>query len=97
MLKIWGKIIKDNKPVAHYTADIDPSASSEAQLSEALREICYALDLSNPIIQSKHIRDMEQYHFTRFLPESVIEPVSFDRLELNIFDDSPKTKSGRTH
>ena len=31
MLKIWGKIIKDNKPVAHYTADIDPSASSEAQ------------------------------------------------------------------
>ena len=30
MLKIWGKIIKDNKPVAHYTADIDPSASSEA-------------------------------------------------------------------
>ncbi len=95
MLKIWAKTIKDNKPTAQYTVPIDPEASSQEQLSEALREICYALDLSNPIIQNKHIRDMEQYRLTRFLPESFIEPVDFDRLELNIFDDAPKTKNNR--
>lgn len=90
MLKIWAKTIKDNKPTAQYTASINPEDDPETQLSEALREICYALDLSNPIIQSKHIKDMEKYHLTRFLPESFIEPVDFDRLELNIFDDTPK-------
>lgn len=95
MLKIWAKTVKDNKPTAQYTVEIDPEAPAEEQLSEALREICYALDLSNPIIQAKHIRDMDQYRLTRFLPESFIEPVDFDRLELNIFDDSPKAKNNR--
>ena len=90
MLKMWAKLIKDNKLTGQAVVPIDEALSAEQMLKVSLEEICRELDLANPIVQSKHIRDMEQYRLTRFLPESFIEDVPFDRMELNIFEDKPK-------
>lgn len=90
MLKMWAKLIKDNKLIGQAVVPIDEALSAEQTLKVCLEEICRELDLANPIVQSKHIRDMEQYRLTRFLPESFIEDVPFDRMDLNIFEDKPK-------
>lgn len=90
LLKIWAKLIRDNKLMGQAVVPIDESLPTEQMLKASLEEICRELDLANPIVQSKHIRDMEQYRLTRFLPESFIEDVPFDRMDLNIFEDKPK-------
>ena len=90
MLKMWAKLIRDNKLTAQAVVPIEETLPAEQLLKAALEEICHELDLSNPIVQSKHVRDIEQYRLTRFLPESFIEDVPFDRMDLNIFEDKPK-------
>ena len=93
MLKFWAKLIKDNKLENQYLMEIAENGT-EQMLQEGLNEACYALDLARPIVQEKHLLDMQSYGFTRFLPESFMEDVDFDRMDVRIFDDSPKKKKG---
>ncbi len=92
MLKIWVKLTKDNKLKDQFLAPAAHTEDTELMLKEGLREACYKLDLAQPIVQQKHLEDMNQYGFTRFLPESFMEDVDFDRMDVKIFDDSPKKK-----
>ncbi|MBR3751014.1 MAG: hypothetical protein IKK58_04510 [Clostridia bacterium] len=93
MLKFWARLIKDNKLQNQFLVDMD-QRSVEEMLEEGLNEACYGLDLARPIVQQKHLQDMKTYGFTRFLPESFMEDVDFDRMDVRIFDDSPKKKKG---
>lgn len=91
MLKLWVKLIKDNKLIDQHLSPVEET-DTEQMLTEGLNAACYALDLARPIVQQKHLQDMGQYGFTRFLPESFMEEVAFDKMEVRIFDDSPKKK-----
>lgn len=91
MLKLWIRLIRDNKLTGQFTAPVK-AASAADMLAEGLREGCYELDLAQPMVQEKHLKDIRQYGFTRFLPESFMEDVSFDRMEVRIFDDKQKNK-----
>lgn len=93
MLKFWAKLIKDNKLEGQFLVDMQEK-DVEEMLTEGLNEACYGLDLARPIVQEKHLQDMRTYGFTRFLPESFMEDVDFDRMDVRIFDDAPKKKKG---
>ena len=52
-----------------------------------LHELCQALDLARPVVLSKHIRELEQFSHTQFRQSDFMEPVSFDRFEIEIFPE----------
>lgn len=90
MLKFWLKIYQNNKLINDTVCDVDDKKSSKAILEDSLKECCYNLDIPNPMIMKKHINDIKQYSLTRFLPDDFPESVEFDRVEINVFDDSKK-------
>ena len=55
-----------------------------------LHELCQALDLSRPVILEKHIRELGQFSHTIFRQSDFMEPILFDRFEIEIF---PEKKS----
>lgn len=49
MLKFWIRLYKDGKIKKDYICDAKGTTPGE-MLEEGLKEACYALDISNPII-----------------------------------------------
>ncbi|MBR6765182.1 MAG: hypothetical protein IKM06_01730 [Clostridia bacterium] len=90
MLKFWLRIYKDNRLVNDAICDADENKTARVILEESLKECCYQLDIPNPMIMKKHINDIKTYSLTRFLPDDFPESVDFDRVEINVFDESKK-------
>ena len=53
-------------------------------------ELCQALDLSRPVVLNKHINELERFNHTQFRQNDFMEPVSFDRFEIEIFPEKTK-------
>jgi hypothetical protein len=90
MLKFWLRIYKNNKLINDAICDADENKSAKAILEDSLKECCYQLDIPNPMIMKKHINDIKMYSLTRFLPDDFPESVDFERVEINVFDESKK-------
>lgn len=85
-MRVWGTIITDNKITASATGSSEKSDPAEA-LMESLEQIYKALDLAEPVWVSKHARELSRFGRTRFLPADFIEPVTFDRFEIEYIID----------
>lgn len=83
--QLWVRIIKRSKIIASRTA---PCTYESWQ--EALDEICHALDISRPVLIPRHQRDWDSFGLTAFLPEHFVEPVDFDKMELQYIDPDRK-------
>ncbi len=78
---IWVRLIKRGRTERDTTVPCPRDA-----WEDALTEACRALDLQRPCILPRHERDFEQFGLARFLPEHFLEPVRFDRMELEYID-----------
>lgn len=85
-MKVWGRIRKDNKTLSDCVIEI-PEKTSDAvrDWNEPIGEICRKLDLARPIILKKHIADFEKFSHTHFKQRDFMEPIDFDRLEIELF------------
>ena len=52
-----------------------------------LHELCQALDLARPVVLEKHIRELDQFSHTVFRSGDFMEPIGFDRFEIEIFPE----------
>lgn len=85
-MNIWGKIRVDNNTVDSCVVSIsEKSASEVSDWGEAFASLCHDLNLSRPVILKKHVRELEQFSHTVFLPADFIESVGFDRLEIELY------------
>ena len=85
-MKIWGKIRKDNRTVSDAVAVVHAKSALEVEdWSEPFSSLCHKLNLSRPVILKKHVRDLEQFSHTVFFPSDFMEPVDFDKLEIELF------------
>ena len=91
MLKFWLKLYSDGRLVGDAVCDCCESFPSEAVLLDGLKNCCYQLDIPNPIVLKKHVKDICEYSLTRFMPSDFPESVDFEKADVNIFDDA-KTK-----
>ena len=80
-MRAWGSIYKKNKRIATAKGESSLADVSEA-LNECLESIYKQLDISEPVWVSKHARELSRFSRTKFLPADFVEPVSFDRLEI---------------
>ena len=85
-MKIWGKIRRDNRTVSSETVTFPAKSAAEVDdWSEPFSKLCHRLNLSRPVILKKHVRELNDFSHTVFFPADFLEPVDFDRFEIEIF------------
>lgn len=76
MIKIWGKIINDDKVVKHNVVTVQPN---DCTFFDMIKQLCELLDIPTPVLLNKHLADFNQFSMTVFKPADFIESVTFDR------------------
>ena len=82
-MKIWGKIIDDNKVVKDtvYTIDGDFSIHS---FYDYISDICASLDIPVPVILTKHIKNFILFNHTHFTKDDFVEKFYNEKLAIEI-------------
>ena len=88
MTRIWG-IIRIKEKIA-----MDAVISLEqANLDEALDELCKRLDIPRPVVLKKHRSEFLRFSRTRFSPDDFIETVGFAGFEVEVLHDRKKKEA----
>ena len=88
MFRMWGKIWKDNRLKQDTTICIsDYSLSRTQMVFQALEDICYQLDLGQPIWLETNIRDFNRHDKARFSQDNFVESIDFDYLEIQVIEE----------
>lgn len=92
-MKIWAKIINNQRIEVSVVQEFASARPSDLQgWSEVLHTICQQLDLSRPLILSKHLNELTRFSMTSFKKDDFMEPINFDRLELEVLREEKKKK-----
>lgn len=87
-MRIWGKIMKENRLLRDMVVDIgDSSLSRTKKVYKALDELCYAFDLAKPIWLDVNIDDFKRHARTKFTTDSFIEDIEFDYLDFQVIEE----------
>ncbi len=87
-MRIWGKIMKDNRLVKDTVVSIyDDTMSRTKKVYKALDEMCYEFDLSKPIWLEVNKEDFIRHARTKFTKDSFIEEISFDYLDFQVIEE----------
>lgn len=85
MIRIWAKVLKNNKIINQYVFERAESMDY-SQFLDYLREICENLDIATPVLIKTHLFNYAKYNVVRFTAGDFLEPIPFDKLVLeNIF------------
>jgi len=87
MFRLWGKILKDNRLIKDTVIVDDTDHSRTHKILEALESICLQFDLSKPIWLEMNINEFKVRGKTRFYPDSFIESIDFDYLEIQVLEE----------
>lgn len=77
--RLWGRVIRDHRIAMNETVPLE-----NGDYEAALRELCRRFDLQRPLQLQKHDRDLARFGRTFYTKEHFTEPVSCDRLEVEI-------------
>ena len=81
MVRIWAKIMKDNKIVKQCVYE-NSSPIDYSEFSTYVRSICETLDCPTPLIIKTHIFNYAKYNNVKFKQDDFVENIDFDRLIL---------------
>ena len=81
MVKIWAKVIKNDKIIKQYVFNKDGSIDY-SEFFDFVTEICYQLDVPTPVVIKTHIFNYAKYNYVRFLPSDFVESITFYKLVL---------------
>ncbi len=85
-MNIWGRVKQNNSTVDDAVITIsEKTAHNVKDWGEPMAELCRLLNLSRPVILKKHIREFEEFSLAVFRPADFLEPVSFDRFEVELY------------
>lgn len=86
-MRIWGKIMKDNRLVIDTVITNDSDDSRTQKIFSALDNMCYELDLSRPIWLDSTVKEFKRLDKCRFNADNFIEEIDFDYLEFHIIEE----------
>lgn len=87
MFRLWGKIWKDNHLIKDTVVYDDRNDTRTHKVFHCLEQICYEMDLSNPIWLENNVRHFQKHAKTRFTQDSFIEQIDFDYLEVQVIEE----------
>lgn len=85
-MKLWIKLIKEEKILANLVAENDLPLSWE-NYESLLSETCHKLDLSTPITLSMHFNSLVRFNITEYKARDFIEPIDFTKLTVENIND----------
>ena len=85
MVKIWFKVIKDNKIQKQYVYENDEKFTY-SHFGDYISAGCYALDEATPVLIRSHIMNFAKYNTVKFTPDDFVESVPFDKLTVENLD-----------
>jgi len=77
--RLWGRMIQNNRIIRSETVPVE-----NGDMEGALVEICRRMDIQRPLQLPKHTRDFENFGHTFYSREHFTEPVSFQKLEIEL-------------
>ncbi|KNZ41479.1 hypothetical protein AKG39_11675 [Acetobacterium bakii] len=93
MIRIWLKLMKNNKFTEEKVVEIDnKSLAIYDKIQAALEIFCHDFDLEKPMWFDRNTKELNQISKTFFREDQFIDSIWFDYLEIEILDDS-KTKA----
>jgi len=87
MLRIWGKLIKNNKIIKDKVAELDIVDTYQEALKNAITEICKELDISKPYWLKHNLEEYNNRNKTSFDENNFIEEIDFDKFEIEELED----------
>lgn len=88
MFRMWGKVWKENHLLKDTVICLtDYSMSRTQMVFQALEDICYQFDLSQPIWLDANVRAFKRHAKTRFSQDNFVEGIDFDYLEIQVIEE----------
>ena len=87
IMRIWGKIWKDNHMLRDTVAEDWSEESRTHKVFHLLEEICMTFDLMVPQWLDSNISEFQKTSKTRFTADSFIESIDFDFLEFQVIEE----------
>lgn len=81
MIRIWAKVMKNDKIVKQYMFESTESMDYSLFFNY-VQTICENLDIPTPVIVKTHLFNYAKYNTLRFKPDDFIESFPFDKLVL---------------
>lgn len=93
-MRIWAKTILHQKIQSEVVREFALARPSDLEgWMPVLHVLCQALDLARPVVLEKHIRELDMFSHTAFRASDFMEPISFDRFEIEIFPEKKEHES----
>lgn len=81
MVRIWAKVLKDDKIIKQCVYEHD-GVTDYSIFFEYLRDICEKLDIATPVLIKTHLFNYGKYNYVRFTQSDFVEKIPFDKLVL---------------
>ena len=88
MIKLWGKIIKNNKITMDNVVVIDEAIEYEQELKKCMTELCYNFDIQKPYWLRKNLLEYNKIKKTAFTQDNFIEEINFEKFEIEVLEES---------
>jgi hypothetical protein len=79
MLRIWGKIMKNNKIIKDAVVVSEAEGGYQEKLKACITELCYKLDISKPYWLPYNMEEYNNRSKTAFNKHNFIEEIDFDK------------------
>ncbi len=90
MLKIWGKLIIDNRIVKDEVSVCEDYDSYQENLKACITDLCYKFDIGTPYWLKSNIDEYNKRHKTSFDENNFIEEVYFDKFMIEELKENEK-------
>lgn len=87
MIKIWGRLIKNNKIIEQTEAIFIEGLPYQEQLKKCMLEICIKFDIQKPYWLKRNMDEYNRMGKTSFVQDNFIEKINFDRFEIIELED----------
>ncbi len=87
MIKLWAKVVKNNKILKHKTYLTGASVMDYSLFYDYVSTLCHSLDLPTPLIIKTHIFNFAKFNFVQFIKSDFVESVDFDKLVIELIKE----------
>ena len=89
MLRIWGKIYKNNKLINDTVIENNSKTMDfTTKIDMVMEELCLYFDLQKPLWLNENLKDLNRFSRTVFTQSHFIEEINFDYLEIEIIENT---------
>ena len=81
MVRIWAKVLKNDKILKQYVFEMDGEIDY-SEFFSYLKDICENLDIATPVLIKTHLFNYAKYNNVRFTQSDFVEQIPFDKLVL---------------